>query len=230
MPILKHFTPCKGGTKGYTMRILSALFIVFLFLAAPALAATAPKSPELLPALLQEAIDAKNSNAGMHHLDLDKISASIFEETLPQINQSVQKGELILSPPLAAALGSLNSGNAATKRMAMLFLTAEVRKLLIYGVDSGLFAGDPLSENERMLMDGGVFSKFGDVSMGRKELSPGVLLQKDEKSALVETKLYDHEFKQNYLLRLRMELQYNIWTVTAIDNAVDICQVLLGML
>lgn len=209
------------------MRILTATLVLILCLAITTAGAASPERPEKLPALLQAYIDAKDSASAMPHLDLERIITGIFDDTLPQINESVKNGEIILNPPLAAALGSLNSGNAVTKRAAVIFLTAEIGKLLAYGVDSGSFAGRPLPENERMMMDGGVFSKFGDISLERKEFSEGELLRESGKTALIRTRLYDHGVSQAYVLQLRLELEGGQWKVTSVENAADLYKKLL---
>lgn len=203
------------------MRILLTALTVVLCLAAGA-AAAVPEQPEKLPELLQTAIDAKDSASAMPHLDLERLVSGIFEDSLAQINESVQKGELILSPPLAAALGSLNSGNAVTRRTAIIFLTSEIGKLLVYGVDSGSFAGRPLPEDQRRMMDGGVFSRFGDVSLERKEFSDAKLLRNDGKTALIQTRLYDYGVRQSYLLQLRLELTDGLWKAVSVENAADL--------
>lgn len=208
------------------MRVLSTTILIILCLATAALAAS-PDRPEKLPALLQAAIDAKDSVTSMQHLDLERIVTGVFDETLPQINESVKNGEIVLNPPLAAALGSLNSGNAVTRRTAIIFLTSEVGKLLSYGIESGSFAGDPLPENTRKLMDGGVFSKFGDVSLDRKEFSDSELLMEDKKSALIQTRLYDHGVGRSYLLKLRLELENDLWKAVYIENAAELYKSLL---
>lgn len=202
------------------MRILTIfLAIIFSFCS---IAAQASSNPEAVPAQLQKAIDLKDSGQAMPYLDLEKIVKNVFDETLPQINESVRKGELVLSPPLAAALGSLNSGNAASKRLAEIFLASELTKFIIYGVDSGAFSGNPLPKNERMIMDGGIFNKFGEISLARKEFSQTSLISKNNNTATIATSLYDYGVKQAYKLRLRLQLADGIWRVVAIENAAEL--------
>lgn len=203
------------------MRIPTLALAAILCLCGPSWAAS-PGNPAELPAILQKSIDSKNSGLALQHLDLERIITNVFDETLPQINDSVLKGEILLSPPLAAALGSLNSGNNVTRRTASIFLTSEVSKLLVYGVESGSFAGDPLPKNDRMIMDGGIFSKFGDVSMARKEFHDTRLLRNDENTALVQTSLYDHDLGRDYALQLRLEQIDGLWKVVSIENAADL--------
>lgn len=208
------------------MRIL-LMTLVAVFCIAPAAQAASPARPEALPAALQKAIDAKDSEAALRHLELERVIAGIFDETLPQINESVKKGEITLNPALAAVLGSFNSGNAVTRRTASIFLNSEVRKLLVYGVESGSFAGAPLPEDERMMMDGGVFAKFGDVSLARKEFSSTRLLREEGNTALIQTRLYDYGVKRAYILQLRLELVGGVWKITHINNAADLYKELL---
>lgn len=209
------------------MHKLITVLLMTLLLPFSAIAASNQNNPAGIPDLLQAAIDARDSGPAMQHLQMDSIVKSVFEETLPQINESVAKGEIILNPVLAAALGSLNSGNAATQRMATIFLSDELGKFLAYGVDSGAFSGNPISENERMQMDGGVFSRLGDISMARKEFSDTRVLKQDENSALVKTSLYDHGVRQSYPLQLKMERLNGVWKVTSLTNAVDLYKQIL---
>lgn len=209
------------------MHKLITVLLITLLLPFSAIAASNQNNPADIPALLQAAIDARDSGPAMQHLQMDSIVKSVFEETLPQINESVAKGEIILNPVLAAALGSLNSGNAATQRMATIFLSDELGKFLAYGVDSGAFSGNPISENERMQMDGGVFSRLGDISMARKEFSDTRVLKQDENSALVKTSLYDHGVRQSYPLQLKMERLNGVWKVTSLTNAMDLYKQIL---
>lgn len=212
------------------MRIFLNFLLLGLVLAswaAPARAA-GTESPEALPGLLQEAVDAKDGAAALRRLDLERVIARIFSETLPQINQSVQQGEIILNPPLAAALGSLNSGNAVMQRTATVFLTAEIGKLIAYGVESGSFAGTPLPEDERRLLDGGVFSQFGDISLARKEFSGTRLISREGDGAVIRTELFDYGVGRAYPLVLGLELTDGIWKVVSIDNAAALYKELLG--
>lgn len=208
------------------MRMLTAFFTALLFFPAPLLAAV-PERPVLLPAFFQAAIDARQSARAMPHLDVEKLVSSVFTDTLPQINESVKKGEIKLSPPLAAALASLNSGNSVTQRTAIIFLTSELAKFIAYGVDSGAFAGNPLPEDQRMQLDGGVFSRFGDISLARKEFSESSLLQDHGKTALIQTKLYDHGVRRAYTLKLRLELRDGLWKACAVENAAELYKELL---
>lgn len=208
------------------MRIILVALIV-VFCSSPALWAASPAQPELLPEALQAGIDTKNQYAVLQHLKLESLISGVFAETLPQINESVQKGEVILNPALAAVLGSFNSGNSVASRTASVFLHSEFEKFIAYGVESGSFAGDPLPEDERMMMDGGIFARFGDVSLERKEFSNTKLLHSDGKTALIQTTLYDYGVNRAYMLKLRLELVDGLWKVTHIDNAADLYKDLL---
>lgn len=214
------------------MRIFISLLALMICLdltgwAGGGLAAGA-ESPEALPGLLQQAVDSKDGEAALARLDLERVITRIFSETLPQINESVQRGEIILNPPLAAALGSLNSGNAMMQRTATVFLTAEIGKLIVYGVESGSFAGTPLPEDERRLLDGGVFSQFGDISLARKEFSGTRLIGREGDSAVIWTELFDYGVGRAYPLVLGLELTDGLWKVVSIDNAAELYKELLG--
>lgn len=209
------------------MRIFTALLALTLFAAAAPAPAAGPDSPELLPTLLQAAIDARDSSRAMPYLNMERLITSVFTDSLPQINESVKKGEIRLSPPLAAALASLNSGNAVTQRTATIFLSSELSKFLIYGVDSGAFAGKPIPEDQRMQLDGGIFSRFGDISLARKEFSETRLLQDNGKTALIQTKLYDYGVRRAYLLKIRLEHVDGLWQACSVENAAELYKELL---
>lgn len=209
--------------------IFSLILFITLLVPGFAFSAGPMDAPADVPAIMQGAIDSRNSAPAMPHLEMQSIVKSIFVDTLPQINESVRKGEIILNPVLAAALGSLNSGNAATIRMATIFLSDELGKFLAYGVDSGMFSGNPVSENQRIQMDGGLFSNLGEISMDRKEFSNGELVRQSGNTAVVKTSLYDHGVGQRYPLELKMERLNGIWKVTAISNAADLYKQLLNV-
>lgn len=198
----------------------SRIFLILIFMLLPgfAHAALSPDNPADIPDILQQGIDQKDSAQVMRHLNLDSIVTSIIDEQLDEINQGVINGELLLNQPLLVALASLNTGNATTRRTATIFLTSELNKFLIYGVDSGNFAGDPLPESQRMQMDGGVFNLLNVVSMKRKEFYLTKILRQDEKKALISTELFDAGTKRSYPLELDMAKENGTWVITKIAN------------
>lgn len=208
------------------MRILKLALCLLLVFSSTATAAS-PERPEMLPALLQEAIDAKNGDAALPHLNLESILDGVLSDALPQISQAAAQGRIALNPPLAAALGSLQSGNEVTRLTVILFLDSELEKFILYGINSGSFSGDPVPQDQRMAMNGGVFSKLGDISLDRKEFSGARLLAANSGSATVETALYDYGTGMSYPLRLKLELRDDIWTIVRVDNAAELCDKML---
>ncbi len=199
------------------MRAFILSLLLLLLPAIPAFAAT-QNAPQDVPALLQMAIDEQDADAALKHMDIEAVINNIVTTQLPQINAAVLQGNIRLNQALVTALAALNSGNAATRRTVVIFLSAEMSKFITFGVNSGAFAGTPISENERMSMDTGVFGQLGTISIQRKEFSGTKLLSLDGNKALISTNLRDFGAKKIYPLELQLQKSDNVWKVTSIHN------------
>lgn len=216
-------------------RLPLALFLTLALLlspfSAPSPAADAPadktanasrdalrQDPLDLPALLQAGIEARDSAAVLRHLDLPSLVRGVIERDLPLINEMAGRGEILLPPPLALALAGLNSGNPGLRAAVIDFLATELTKFVVFGVESGSFAGRPLPEDALIRMDGGVFHQARALSPGRKSLSSPEILEQAENSALIRAELFDAGLKAVYPLELRLLLQDGVWKVSELAN------------
>ncbi|MDL2285714.1 hypothetical protein LJB93_03110 [Desulfovibrio sp. OttesenSCG-928-F07] len=188
--------------------------------------ACAQNAPENVPTLLQNAIDSMQGEEAVKYFDMEQVINDIINTQLPVINQKAVNGEIKLNQQLFVALASLNSGNAATRRTTVLFLSSELNKFILYGVNSGNFAGKPLSENVQMTMDKGIFGQLGTISLERKEFTGTKLVAASNNKATVATSLYDHGAKRAYPLVLKMQKYDTMWKITAIEN---ISELVAGM-
>ena len=185
-----------------------------------------PESPADLPALLQQGIEARDSAFVLQRVDMESILSAVITENLLQINAKAGRGELPLSPPLAAALSALNSGGETIQGAAKAFLAAELRKFIAYGVESGAFAGAAPPAAARSLMEGGVFAELGIPFTRKTFLPPTQLLRQDEKNTLIQVQLYDEGSKKVYPLRLNLNDNGTLWKIIRVDNMEE----LLGLL
>ncbi|MDR2503719.1 MAG: hypothetical protein LBD82_04970 [Deltaproteobacteria bacterium] len=213
---------------------MRVFFVLLLFLGlivplqAPAAETNAggTETPADLPALLQRGIQERDSAFVLQRVDMEGILDAAVTENLPQINAKAGRGELPLSPPLAAALSALNSGGETLQGAAKTFLAAELRKFIAYGVESGAFAGAAPPHAARSLMEGGVFAELGVPFTRKTFLLPAKLLRQDEKNALIQVGLYDEGSRTVYPLRLNLSGNGPLWRITRVDNMEE----LLGLL
>ena len=211
------------------MRYLLPLFLFCqILILCPALAETGTGDPADLPATIQTAIDGQDSALALGCLDLDSLVETLLNKNLPLINEQIRQGRLVLNPPLALALAAMNAAGPASGTMVKNFLTAELRKFIVYGVESGSFAGRPLDKDRLHQMDGGVFSHLGQISTARKVLGPAILMEQDEDSALVRTELFDAGARRSYPLELRLQKKQDQWQINEIENVEELARTLTG--
>ncbi|MDR1242610.1 MAG: hypothetical protein LBM00_07505 [Deltaproteobacteria bacterium] len=179
---------------------------------------------EIIP-LLQKAVDTHDAALAESLIDFDRISGSFLHDALPSINAAVASGKIKLQQPLPTILSSLNGGGIARKT-AEQFLGAEAKKFVLYGVQSGYFAGTPRSPGEINRLDGGLFLPFAGKALGRKEFAPGFLAYEDARTAMLRTGLKDggHYIDLDLLLQKREQS----WIIVSIDNDDELLAAWLG--
>jgi hypothetical protein len=194
---------------------------------AKAVAPENQRRPEEMVSLLQMAIDTRDAGLMESLLDFERISSSFLQDALPAINAAEAEGRIHLEMPLSALLPALNNGKAARKT-AEQFLGVEVKKFVLYGVQSGCFAGKPLPGEEISRLDGGLFLPFAGKALSRKKFAPGLLTYEDDKRAMVRTALYEEPGGRGVNLDLSMQKRGNAWVITGIENGGEILGSLLG--
>ncbi|MDR2825324.1 MAG: hypothetical protein LBV76_00845 [Deltaproteobacteria bacterium] len=186
------------------------------------------KIEDIIP-LLQQAIDTRDAGLADSLIDFDKLTGAFLKDTQPIINEAVISGKIKLQQPLPVILSGMNGGGNARKN-ATIFMGAEVKKFVLYGVQSGYFAGHPLPPEELNMLDGGfLLTFFADKGLGRKIFEPGFLVFEDEKQAMVNTALYDEQSKSKIALEVLMQKRGNTLVIIRIENSVEILSSLLGV-
>jgi hypothetical protein len=238
------------NTKRLSVHVPSALlFLTLLNLSlifadlcvpAPTMASAEPKdkteksaAPEVqrkteeIVSLLQKAIDTRDAALMESLIDFERVSSSFFQDALPIINTAAAEGKIRLEMPFSALLSALNSDKAARKT-AEQFLGVEAKKFVLYGVQSGYFAGKPLPDGEIRRLDGGLFLPFAGKTLSRKKLEPGLLAYEDGKLAMVRTALHDGSDGRGMDLDLSMQKRGSAWVITGVANDDEILGSLLG--
>lgn len=222
-----------GHTPGIyhkTPKILLACIAAFLALAlvfARVWQAEGAEQPEDVPQQLQRAIDTNDWSAAKPHLDTQALVGGFINDSLDELNQAAMEGDFKVSGPLAFALASLNSGNAATKQAGITFLSTEINKFTHYGVESGAFSGKMRPDSEIQKLDGGLFLQYGKISRERKEFGPASLVSRNGDTAIVKTSLKDYHNGQVYPLRLEMQEKDGVWKAVKVLNAADLVKLFM---
>lgn len=194
--------------------------------AAASTAAIAEK-PENIPAILQRIIDERDSAACDTRLDFDGLMGNFLDEALPYLKEAAVSGKIRLEGPLPMLLSALSSDQPAARMAARMMLSSETRKFVLYGVNSGSFAGSPLPPEQLSGLDGGLFASFGKISAARKEFRGGKLLKQDNDSAEIATTLFDLGSRKSYNLTLGLKKHNSRWKVISIRNAATLLDSLL---
>ncbi len=204
-------------------KIILSSIICAAFLLAPVmsgnLALAAEKAPADTIAALQNAVDTRNSKDAEKYIDLDRVTGNAVNTLLPIVCKAIESSQLKLEPGVAALLSSVNSGNAAARLMATQFVVAETRKFVLYGVESGSFAGKPVAAPQA---DGGMFLTLGGIDKHRKEFIKTRTVEESGNKAVVATSIKDYSNGSVYNLLLDMEKHNDTWRVVNIKNAEDL--------
>ena len=186
------------------------------------------EDPRLIVKILQQAIDQRDAELADARIDFDKIGVVFLNSSMPQINERLNSGQLTLPQPLPSLLGSLNASSASSRRPAQLFLSGELRKLVLYGVASGYFAGKPRPQSELIGLDGGLLLSAVELKSSRQKFGPAILGAQNNASALILTTLTDTASGKTHELQLMLAREDNYWVVYSIENAVELFEQAMG--
>ncbi len=195
--------------------------IVMLCVCLLGLPAVAAETPDSALAGLQRAIDTKNSALLEKYIDVRGVIAKGVDAFIADFATHPPSGEG--DPLLEMLSGGLaaESGQGAANPMKLL-LIEETRKFVLWGVESGNFAGQAASRQQ--VQDGGLLSMlFVDASVARKELRTVRCATPKGDLATATAKLYDHGSERSYPVQVKLKRQpEGHWKVTEVSNIRDL--------
>jgi hypothetical protein len=205
------------------------LLIVCLVLLPCASYAAAPvEKPEDIALILQQAMRTNSTAQALSHIDLNALLNNVFDSSLPQLTQAMDKGEVEFSLPVTMALGGLNSGNMLTRKAAVAFFSTEAQKFIRFGIESGAFSGDiqPSSVIDRL--DAGLFARKDQLQAYKCAFIPAKLLERRGKGAVVATVLQADSLRDLVPLELCLEERDGLWNIVDVRNAPELLTWALG--
>jgi hypothetical protein len=200
------------------MNMLWALCLLFLS-AGAAFAAQGTRTSEECLREAQAAIEAKDRARFLLVVDVEGISREAAAFVLEKADASS------LPPLLALLLSSARSSRQALDDLREL-LARETAAFVLYGVESGRFAGSP----DRRVRPSGMLSPlFGEVSLGKKTLSPAGPESIDKSGrAFLPAVLHDAGNDRSYPLLLGLSLTPSGRRITEIVNLPDLWERILA--
>lgn len=214
---------------GRTPSLYRIISILFLSLALAGggqarAAGAADQAPAQVIADLQKAIDARDAQKVEQCVDLSATISKAVDDSSRLLGPAIASGQVRLNPVLSLALGGLGSLDQASVAAVKSLMVAETRKFVIYGVESGSFAGKPQKDYSK---DGGLFLSFGNLSTDRKEFGPARLLSLKGDRAEVATSLRDYGNGHNYPLTLLLARSGDRWRVVSVENTEELTKLLI---
>ncbi len=190
-----------------------SLALCLAFAAPSAFAAAAEETPVQAIAMLQKAIETKDTDLMERHIDLDAVLSKGADAVLAD-TQAVRRAEET-SPAIALVLSGLGSDERA-RAVAKQLLTSETKQFVRYGVSSGAFAG---TAQKGPHAGAGLFgSLLRGGAKDKKTFGPATLRSRSGSEARVSATLDDAASKQSYPLDLLLRQKDGIWRVTEISN------------
>ncbi len=196
---------------------LSHCLCLALCLALAPLSASGTASPEKSPAqavaMLQKAVDTKDTTLMDRHIDLDSVIGKAADAVLADTGAVRRAQES--SPTVAVILAGLGS-DERTRGVVRQLLVAETTQFVRYGVSSGAFAGTAPKGSHP---GAGLFSSLlrGGIK-DKKTFGPVILRKETGDEALIDSSLDDAAGGRSYPLELRLRRQDGVWRITEIAN------------
>ena len=197
----------------YGMKILRA-FCLLLLSAGAAFAAQSLRTSEECLREAQAAIEAKNTARFLHVVDVEGIAREAAGFVL-------EKADATSLPPLPALmLSSARLGGRQALDNLRELLAQEIKAFVLYGVESGHFAGVP---DRRVRPSGMLAPLLSDVSLGKKTLTPAGPESFDKSGrSFLPAILHDAGNDQSYPLLLGLGSTASGRRITEIVNLPDL--------
>lgn len=200
------------------MKILFLSCALFCCLiSAPAYAAemrdARAQGPEQALKAVQSALDNGDVALFERHVDIDALVANAVEFFLQEAQSP--EGKARLSPVIAMLLSSVSYSDDAKLKVQAL-MGREARNFIVYGVQSGSFAGK--KKDTVPPPDGLLAPLFADASLGRKEIRHSGKAVTDGKDRSLFFTVHDYGNGQNYPVVGRFRQVNNAWRLVQLDN------------
>lgn len=171
------------------------------------------QSPEQSLQAVQRALDSGDVALFERHVDIDALVAAAVDYFLQEAQSS--EGKARLSPVVAMLLSSVSYSDDAKLKMQAL-MGREARNFIVYGVQSGNFAGK--AKDKAPPPDGLLAPLFADASLGRKEIRQSGPVVADGKDRRLSFTVHDYGNGQKYHVNGRFRTVGTVWRLVQLDN------------
>lgn len=176
-------------------------------------AVTAQEGPAKALENVQSAIDTGDSTLFERHVDVDGLIRAGVDYFLAEAKNDTGKNSL---PPVLAMILS-TVGQSETGKMSFRSLVGgEARNFVVYGVQSGSFAGT--RRDNAPPPEGLLAPLFAEASLGRKEIRQARSPQMRGNDCLISFVVYDYGNGQSYPIQGLWQVVNGHWQLVKVEN------------